>query len=357
MNSQIGILGYGGKIGKIATEILLKKNFRIIGGQRYPSPIFEKYQNFSAVCMDLTDPASLNAFCQNCDIIINCTSPSSLYASLIAETTARQKKLYIDPSDLSGFDTDPWPESRFLVSCGYMPGMSEYLVKWLCETYFDSIEQIQVYQGGTELCSPAAFADIILSAETSGCGDVCLSGGEIRPLKTDISKQYSLPFLDRPVMMKSFLSYDMMHVCQQFDAETVCSFNLYPDPDLLDLYFKAIFAAVESGADRMQAAEKIKSLVKAYPKQLDCFSILAAEVSGIQNGKTKIMRSMIHTPDSAEICGFFLAECTAAACIHDFTGKQQGFQLLDLSFMNAISAKLKKSYFLTQEITAFGFAL
>ena len=296
------------------------------------------------------DNQALTAFCQQCDMIVNCTSPSSLYGSLIAETAVKQHKLYIDPSNLSGFEKD----GNFLLSCGYMPGMSEFLIRWMSETYFDSVKQIFIYQGGTELCSPSAFADIILSAEHSGCGDAFLSNGKITPLKTDISQVYSLPFAEQPVMMKSFLSYDTLYAGQKQGAETIGSFNLYPDENLLDLYFRAIITAFEYN-DREKASEKIKELVKQYPVPSSCFSLLTAEISGIKDDREKMMRSVIRTPDSAKICGFFLAECIAEASVHPIHGKMQGFEILNLSFWNKIISELKEISFTVQETETFSF--
>ena len=151
------------------------------------------------------------------------------------------------------------------------------------ETYFDSVKQIFVYQGGTELCSPSAFADIILSAELSGYGDAYLSDGKITSLKTDISQSYSLPFLEKPVMMKSFLSHELLYAGQKQGAKTIGSFNLYPDENQLDLYFRAIVTAIEY-SDRETASQKIQELVRKYPVPDSCFSVLTVELSGIKDG-------------------------------------------------------------------------
>lgn len=359
MGITIGVLGYGGTVGRFTTEYLLKQKFHVIGGQRHQSTFFKNEKNFSSLCMNLENKTALQEFCHACDVVVNCTSPSSLYGAIIAEAAAEQKKLYIDPSNLAGFHTECYPDSKFILSCGYMPGLSEYLVSYLADNYFDKTEEVSVYQGGTEFCSPSAFADIILSAELSGHGDACLLNGEIKPLKTNICNSYSLPFFDHDVIMKPFLSNDMLSACREYGAEKVCSFNIYPDTDILDIYFRAIFAAVEAGTDRKKATEKIMDIVRRYQKPNSCFGTLAVEMSGIQNGMHKIMRTVVNTSDSAKICGFFLAECIASATSGkaDFKGTVQGFRLLDKTFWNKIATTLTDTSFSIEEIKNMSFQL
>lgn len=350
---NIGVLGYSGTVGKNAVHFLLEKGLSVIGGQRNYNPLFDKYKNFSYIKVNVDDENTLDNFFEKCDIVVNCTSPSYIYGSAVAETAEKYGKIYIDPSDLACLDKQNCHNGKFILSCGYMPGFSEYLVKYI-STKFDEVSKIMLFQGGTEMCSPSALADIVLSADKSGVGDSYFLKNEIIPLKINPAKTYSLPFFDGEVSIKPFLSYDFTDICKTVKAEKAFSFNVYPDKNILNMYFEAIFSSFEAGNDKRKIVENIGHIMEKYKKSdnQDTYCVLAVEAYGKSAGTDKYIRAVVHIKNSAELCGFFLSECVLSVINSELPENiYYGCQLHDNSLIKKITETLNKNISLTIEET------
>lgn len=358
---KIGILGYGGTIAGYATENLLKKGFTVIGGQRHKKDDFDGYAGFSYMKTDVSDPESLKDFCNACDVVVNCTSPSSVYGVTVASAAAEAGKMFVDPTDLSEFNTDNYPDIGFLFSCGYMPGFSEYLVKNLWENYFSEPDTVVMYQGGSDICSPSAFADIILSADSAGKGDSRIRDGKRVPAAVNISEKFSLPFFEQPVILKSYLSNDFVKVCEQHHIKNACCLNVYPDMEIMNLYFRGMVAAMDYPDDGIMALDAIVSEVgediKRMQENPDKENVLCVEMSGISDGEHKAFRAVVRTRNNSEISGWFLAESVEKMIKSEkFTGRKYGFELADKELWEKAVETLNNDHcFTVTEIDSLSF--
>ena len=359
---QIGILGYSGTIAHYTTEILLKKGFPIIGGQRHQNHDFDQFQNFKFMQTDVSDKQQLTAFCHACDVVVNCTSPSSVYGITVAQACAEAGKIFVDPTDLSEFQTEAYPDTGFLFSCGYMPGFSEYLVKYLAEQYFEQPESVILYQGGTDMCSPSAFADIILSADSAGKGDTRIVNGKRVPEAISISDTFSLPFFEYPVILKAYLSHDFIKVCEHYRLANALSMNIYPNFEVMNLYFRGMMASLECLEDKKQAMQEIIAEVgediRTMQKNPARENVLCAEMFGIVNGKQKYFQALVRTKNNSEISGWFLAESVQALLKGKaFTGRKYGFELADKTLWERAANVLQQNqHFSISEIETFSFS-
>ena len=162
--NTIGILGCGGHIGKYATEKLLRLGFQVLGAQRNSVTYFDDYKNYSFTNIDVMDKGQLDGFVEKCDIVINCISPSHLYGKIVKDAVCKKDKIYIDPSDMSFEQEERNVTGKCVTSCGYIPGISEFLPYIVAHKQFDKIRRTVIYQGGFDGCSPGAFVDMILGA-------------------------------------------------------------------------------------------------------------------------------------------------------------------------------------------------
>ena len=186
MKETIGILGCFGTIGRHVAEKLLKNGFYVIGGQRRKRDMFQEYDNFEYNSVDVSDPESLERFCGKCDAVVNCISPAYLYGSLAAKAAANAEAIYIDGVNFILRDKGLPENGKYIIAAGYVPGLSEFIPKAIVAREFDKAESIVAYQGGTELCSEAAFADIVLSANDSGYSDSIYSQKKIKPFHVSL---------------------------------------------------------------------------------------------------------------------------------------------------------------------------
>lgn len=151
--NTIGILGCGGHIGKYATEKLLRLGFQVLGAQRNSVTYFDDYKNYSFTNIDVMDKGQLDGFVEKCDIVINCISPSHLYGKIVKDTVCKKDKIYIDPSDMSFEQEERNVTGKCVTSCGYIPGISEFLPYIVAHKQFDKIRRTVIYQGGFDGCS------------------------------------------------------------------------------------------------------------------------------------------------------------------------------------------------------------
>lgn len=139
--NTIGILGCGGHIGKYATEKLLRLGFQVLGAQRKSVTYFDDYKNYSFTNIDVMDKGQLDGFVEKCDIVINCISPSHLYGKIVKDAVCKKDKIYIDPSDMSFEQEERNVTGKCVTSCGYIPGISEFLPYIVAHKQFDKIRR------------------------------------------------------------------------------------------------------------------------------------------------------------------------------------------------------------------------
>lgn len=211
--NTIGILGCGGHIGKYATEKLLRLGFQVLGAQRNSVTYFDDYKNYSFTNIDVMDKGQLDGFVEKCDIVINCISPSHLYGKIVKDAVCKKDKIYIDPSDMSFEQEERNVTGKCVTSCGYIPGISEFLPYIVAHKQFDKIRRTVIYQGGFDGCSPGAFVDMILGAANKNLfGDSYILHGNICPLSINIKKTYETPFSKNKVIFKPLINRDTIRL-------------------------------------------------------------------------------------------------------------------------------------------------
>lgn len=83
----------------------------------------------------------LDGFVEKCDIVINCISPSHLYGKIVKDAVCKKDKIYIDPSDMSFEQEERNVTGKCVTSCGYIPGISEFLPYIVAHKQFDKIRR------------------------------------------------------------------------------------------------------------------------------------------------------------------------------------------------------------------------
>lgn len=297
---NIGIIGCSGDVGRGIAKYLSEKKYTVYGVQRHIPNEFSECYNPSCSALDINDEENLKAFVEKCDMIVNCIAPAYIYSHSIARIAGEAGCIYLDLTDcivsgeLPGCGT-------YITSCGYIPGISAILPKIVIDEYFDEVYSAILVQGGSELCSNGALKDIILSSEKSGYIDSFYRDGEIVRLAVDARKKFTLPFMGDEVILKPFLSHEMIDFAKLNNIRRLKWFNAYENISQFTFFLRLI-GAVPSGNP-----EKIDSLIASERKKRSdsgkiLYSAMIGDVCGSKNGMKKCVRFTLLFSGMNKLC-------------------------------------------------------
>lgn len=182
-------------------------------------------------------------------MVINCVSPSFLYGGLIARIAAEAGATYLDLTDATAAEDALSEKGTYIVASGYVPGLSAFLPKALCKLEFDSVSQLVMYQGGTERCSEAAFADIALSARDSAYGDTWYHKGKLHPCRIKATKRYKLPGFPNEVLLKANVSKELLRMLAASGIDTLYWVNAFDEFAQLKVLMEAVGCTINCGEE------------------------------------------------------------------------------------------------------------
>lgn len=172
-----GIIGGYGATGRVVVSELSKScdGEMLIGGRDLAKGAALAAQlgsRVSAAHLDVLDARSLHDFCSRCSIIVNCAGPVTVLQDRVAQAAFRSRSHYIDIAGMSFVKERMLPHGReiadlglsFVVSAGWMPGISELLPIYAdaqARAKMDSIESLTVYFGDSGEWSSNALRDVL----------------------------------------------------------------------------------------------------------------------------------------------------------------------------------------------------
>ena len=133
----------------------------------------------TATSVNVLDNSALDAFCEQCSIIINCAGPVTLLQDRVAQAAFRNKCHYVDPAGLGIIKERILTSSRqieqlglsFVISAGWMPGISELVPSYAesqARTKMDSIDSMTVCFGDSGEWSDNALRDGVWFVRRTG---------------------------------------------------------------------------------------------------------------------------------------------------------------------------------------------
>ena len=170
-----GIVGGYGATGRVVVSELWKscEGKILIGGRdlaKGTALAGELGNRVSAAHLDVLDGRSLDDFCSQCSIIVNCAGPVLVLQDRVAQAAFRRNCHYIDVAGLTFVKERMLPHSReiadlglsFVVSAGWMPGISELVPVYTnaqARAQMDTIESLTVFFGDSGEWSDNALRD------------------------------------------------------------------------------------------------------------------------------------------------------------------------------------------------------
>ena len=358
MDMKIGILGYGGYIGRNATEKLLRNNIKVLGGQRKESELFANDPNFTYRYVDVKDPENLRSFINECDIVVNSVSPSHIYGKIIKDAVTEAGKIYVDPSDASFEKDRENVKGKCVVSAGYIPGLSEFLPEVAAKRDFDKIERTVVYQGGFDGCSAGSFVDMIIGAGNENfAGDSYIEKGVLKPLSISINKMHKTPFSDEQVIFKPMITLDTGRLHKITEAEKSYFFCTYADRATLGFFMKLLMEVTKN--DKETAAKNIEEKLNERIRTNEKFAnqtpgaFLYIEIDGIKDNKRLNKAYKLYLTNVNKVCGYFLAETVLAVLQNPEIlreGLNYGSELVPESYERVIPEEIGEEGYFRYEI-------
>jgi saccharopine dehydrogenase (NAD+, L-lysine-forming) len=166
--------GYGGTGRVVASELWKSTDAMILIAGRdlaRASAIAKQFgSRVSPVQMDVLDSRSLDDFCSRCSTVVNCAGPVIVLQDRVAQAALRNRCHYVDGAGMSVVRERLLRHQReieglglsFVVSAGWMPGISELLPIYadaIARTRMQAIESLTVYFADSGEWSDSALRD------------------------------------------------------------------------------------------------------------------------------------------------------------------------------------------------------
>lgn len=308
---DIAIIGGYGSTGSRLVPLLLAAlphSVRIGGrsGAKAEALAGELGPRVRGLEVDTSDRASLDAFCQGCEIVINCAGPSRLILDRAALAAWRAGAHYIDTGgDEPAYDllAPQAGEIRedglcFLLSAGVYPGLSSVYPAWAAETLFDSLESADVFLhfAGVKLSFNSAW-DCLKSFRECGSGgtgsieDGRAVFGRIQPRELDLPAPCGHAYC-QPVYLE-----EMRRMAERHNVRNLRTY-LVPGETALRALIEAKQSCNLTGGAEIEAAERLSRAVSGSGAACTLYHLL---LEGVKDGERLRLVSTMRCDDDPSL--------------------------------------------------------
>lgn len=203
----IGVIGGTGRVGREVVRYLVRETpYRVLmGGRRAPSEDREDPAGrVDFMTVDLFQEKSLAAFCDACDILVNCAGPSSLVGDRVAMAALEHGAHYVDPGGHNPlYQGLAAHEERlrekglaFVLAVGILPGLSEVFPIHEADLHFDAVHDMEYHYIGRDRWTRNSAYDIAWGVGHIGKGEAPVMYEAGRPREVNLltsGKNVDLP--------------------------------------------------------------------------------------------------------------------------------------------------------------------
>lgn len=312
-SSIIGVLGYGGAVGRAACDIL-RHSATIRGGQRSAASGEQKDQ-FETMQVDIHDAASLARFCEGCDVVVNCAGASYLAGDIVALASMEAGAAYVDAFGADALErkliaNGNDKKGKFIVGAGAFPGLSALLPRWLCGQGFDSVEFVSGYAGGREYCSWGAGADLLLSAvDGFGTPDGFWRNGGIVKADNDPSVARTVPGFGEEIYVQPFINSEMEKLARTYGVHEAHWNAIFCDEKTMHSVSRGCSHLMESGVECLdETVDELMRTASVCMIGRRPWYTMAVEVKGTSNGKAVGKHAVLKSDNCYDLSGIVSAE-------------------------------------------------
>lgn len=333
--AMIGLLGAYGSVGRQVALLLADSGRLRLGGRdaRQAEQLNQQLQGRAQVrAVDLWDEQSLAAFCDGCQLVINCAGPSYRILDRVAQAALAAGADYLDV----GGD-DPLHERlqgkvpagrRVLLSAGMLPGLSGLFPQVLASG-FQEVRRMHCYAGGLGRLSATAAEDFLLSLDNGfGQAQFGWSAGRPQRLASSTAQPLQRDWLPgAAVQAVPYLSTEQQRLFAGLQVASGQGFNLFEGGQLA----AALQRIQGSDPQTRHSAQNIAALVQA--SALDVagrtpYQVLAVDIEGLRDGREQHASAWLRASDGSRLTGSVAAYC-ALHWAHLPEGLHYAAQVLD----------------------------
>lgn len=277
--------------------------------------------------VDIFDDEALLAFCGECDVVINCAGPAKRIQDRVALAALRQKAHYVDAAGderLYRQLMEHLPELEakrlsFIVSAGIYPGLSEVLPAYVSQTYFNEVEQLELFFAGAGDFSVSAAYDIVCSIEEgTGMGMAYCLNGEASKISGPFRQTYTFPLPAGKRDAYPVLNLEFLEMARRNRLRSAWFYNTYPDRAMLAKFMtiKAL-QQYKTEEQKMTSARMLSEHYAASGSSGRSYAQYQLLAKGTKDGrKLELSSQLLYSGDWNRLSGI-VAASTAQLVLED----------------------------------------
>ncbi|WP_158610142.1 NAD(P)H-binding protein [Micromonospora globbae] len=295
MSGTIALVGAGGGVGRHALAHLLAWSVDTVrAGGRNPARLPADDPRVQVHAVDVTDAASLDAFCAGCHTVVNCAGPAATIGDKVARAAMRAGAGYVDAAgdDVlhAAVAALPGAADRVAVlSAGMMPGLSGLLPAYLAGQV-PGARRMTGYVGGRDTFTPGAALDFLASGD-AGYGEPLAAwrDGARRSRALAARTGVPVPFFDEPVLLQPYLSTETERLARRLGLADVDWYSAFAG-DRLPAALGAGAQQARTGADLAAAAARLCRAAELDAFGRPRYQLLLVEVAGVAGSRVLACR-------------------------------------------------------------------
>jgi hypothetical protein len=284
---MIGVVGGYGAVGSVAAGHLATVGAVRIGG-RDPLRTKETADRIGAEPkpVDVSDPDSMAAFADGCDLVVNCAGPAHAIGATVARATARAGADYVDAAGddaLYAAVETVWENGSAIISAGMMPGLTGILPRALAATVSRPV-RLTGWVGGRDRFTVTAAEDYLASAADFGQALAVWRGGRRVADRTGARNGVTVSFFPGPVAVTPYLSTEAERVATVLGVPDAAWYSVFDGEHL----WQALTRPADTGV-----AQRARQLSRAADLDLfgtGAYQLVVVEVAGVQETQTLVLR-------------------------------------------------------------------
>lgn len=323
----IGVLGGYGRVGFATCRYCLNiPGCQVLVGGRDAEKLAASVADLgplaAGVPVDIFDPAALDAFCAQCDLLVNTAGPAAKIGDRVARAALRRGIHYIDASGTEALYAElehSLSDIRakgltFIIAAGIFPGLSGVYPAYIADSQFDSVDHMEICfaSEGDTLSFNAAY-DVVSSLEDGYAHGMCQYDNGRLTSKGIVPKELELPEPIGTIQAYPSLSQELILLAEKRSFGTARAYLAILDNALGAMFRIRGERLFETEEQRVQSAHMLMQATELDLVDRRRCTMYHLYMRGKSKGvEREIYSSLDFYDDDATLTGITVAETARA---------------------------------------------
>ncbi len=320
----IGVLGGYGRVGFATCKhcLTIPECRVLVGGRdakKLAASIAELGSLAAGMPVDIFDQAALDAFCEQCDLLINTAGPAAKIGDRIARAALRRGINYIDASGTEALYADlarTLPEIQekgltFIIAAGIFPGLSGVFPAYIADSQFDSVDLMEIcFASEGDTISFNAAYDVVSSLSDGYAHGMCQYEKGRLTSKGITPKQMELPEPIGTIQAYPSLSQELVTLADNRSVNTARAYLAIMDNALGAMFQIRSGRLFETEEKRIASSKMMMKATELDVVNSRRCTMYHLYVKGMYDGVEKEVTSVLefYDADDATLTGIVVAE-------------------------------------------------